>query len=168
MQPGGRVLAFVALGSNLGRPVVQLQRALVELDQLPDTRLVRASTFYRSPPLGPSPQPDYVNAVAHLATGLAPLDLLSALQGIERAHGRVPQTRRWMPRPLDLDLLLYDDRQMQEPLLTVPHPGMAERDFVLVPLAELDPSLTVPGLGPIGALLERCPKGGLVPIGATP
>lgn len=168
LQPGGWVTAYVALGSNLGDPVGQLRRALVKLGQLPDTRLIRASRFYRSAPLGPLPQPDYVNAVVGLDTALAPLELLSALQGIERAHGRVAQTRRWMPRPLDLDLLLYEDRQIQELSLTVPHPGMVDRDFVLVPLADLDPSLTVPGLGAIGPLLDRCPKRGLVPIEATP
>ncbi|NIR31941.1 MAG: 2-amino-4-hydroxy-6-hydroxymethyldihydropteridine diphosphokinase [Gammaproteobacteria bacterium] len=151
----------MALGSNIQAPVAQLRRARRALDALPGTRLVKCSALYRSPPLGRPDQPDYVNAVACLRTQLSAGELLGALQGIERAQGRVRDGARWGARTLDLDLLLYGDARIEEPHLTVPHPRMHERAFVLYPLHEIAPHVRVPGRGALVALLERVPAHGL-------
>ncbi len=148
--------AFVGLGSNLDDPEAQVRRALDELAGLPESVLERTSSLYRTAPMGPPDQPDYVNAVARLATRLAPHRLLSALQAIERAHGRVRGVH-WGPRTLDLDLLLYDALRIADARLTVPHPGIAERSFVLTPLAEIAPDLDIPGVGAAAAVLARSP-----------
>ncbi|MGQ0656555.1 MAG: 2-amino-4-hydroxy-6-hydroxymethyldihydropteridine diphosphokinase [Chromatiales bacterium] len=155
------VRAYIGLGSNLEAPREQVWRALEELAALPQTALVARSSLYRSDPMGPPDQPDYINAAAALDTALMPHALLDALLAIERAHGRVRGPTRWGPRTLDLDLLLYGERQISDGRLTVPHPGIAERAFVLYPLAELDAGLIVPGKGPIKHLLQACPQGGL-------
>ncbi|WP_280548905.1 2-amino-4-hydroxy-6-hydroxymethyldihydropteridine diphosphokinase [Halomonas sp. 11-S5] len=136
--------AWIGLGSNLDGPREHVERALGELDRLPLTRRIAASRLYASAPLGPADQPDYINAVALLATRLSPLALLDQLQALEQRHGRV-RRRRWGPRTLDLDLLLFDDQRVTLPRLTLPHPEMARRAFVLVPLAELAPSLVFDG-----------------------
>ncbi len=157
--------AYVGLGSNLGDPLAQLRRAVRALAALPGTRLCAVSPRYRNRPLGPADQPDYVNAVARLATDLAPRDLLAALQDIERAQGRVRDGRRWGPRTLDLDLLLYGDEVIDEPGLRVPHPGLAERDFVVLPLARVaPPGLTVPGRGRLTALAARFDPAALIEV----
>ncbi|MES2183913.1 MAG: 2-amino-4-hydroxy-6-hydroxymethyldihydropteridine diphosphokinase [Pseudomonadota bacterium] len=132
-----KIAAFIGIGANLGDAATAVRTAFDALGALPATTLVRASPLYRSTPVDSS-GPDYVNAVAEIATGLAPLDLLAALQGIEQAAGR---TRPWRnaPRTLDLDLLLYGDRRIDLPGLTVPHPRMGERAFVLLPLAAIAP-----------------------------
>jgi 2-amino-4-hydroxy-6-hydroxymethyldihydropteridine diphosphokinase len=145
---------FVGLGANLGDAAATLRQALRELDGLPGTRLVAASSLYRSAPVG-APGPDYVNAVAELATSLGPLPLLRALQGIETMHGRQRPCPN-APRTLDLDLLLYGQRVIDEPTLAVPHPRLHSRAFVLEPLAELAPGLEHPRLGVLAAL-----RGGL-------
>ncbi|MGD8379437.1 MAG: 2-amino-4-hydroxy-6-hydroxymethyldihydropteridine diphosphokinase [Gammaproteobacteria bacterium] len=152
--------AFVGLGSNLDDPAGHIRRAARELDDLTATRLVDVSSLYGSRPMGPSDQPDYVNAVAEVATGLAPLALLDALQELERHHRRV-RVRRWGPRTLDLDLLVYADLQMRAERLTLPHPGLHERNFVLYPLAELAPDLHVPGKGRVVDLLAGVSRDGL-------
>jgi 2-amino-4-hydroxy-6-hydroxymethyldihydropteridine diphosphokinase len=144
---------YVGLGSNLQNPREQVRRALQELARLPGTRLDRHSSLYRSTPLGPQDQPDYVNAVACLATELEPLSLLDALQAIEQAHGRV-RDRHWGARTLDLDILLYGDRVIALPRLQVPHPQMHLRSFVLKPLLEIAPGLAVPGRGPVAELAQ--------------
>lgn len=154
-------LAFIGLGSNLADPRVQVRRALDELAALPDSRLASASSLYRSPPMGPRNQPDYINAVARLDTGLEPEALLDALQAIEAAHRRVRSGERWGPRTLDLDLLLYGERRIDSPRLSVPHPGLPERSFVLYPLAEIAPELMIPGLGALATLLADCGRDGL-------
>ncbi len=146
-----RVRVYIGLGSNLGQPQEQLREALNELDQMPQTRLQLSSSFYLSSPMGPSDQPDFVNGVAELVTELPPLELLDQLQAIEHAHGR-ERGMRWGPRTLDLDLLLYGDQVMHSERLTVPHPGIAKRAFVLAPLAEIAPTLEVPGLGDVASL----------------
>ena len=129
--------AFIGLGANLGDAGAALRRALDELAALPQTRLVKASSLYRSAPVDAG-GPDYLNAVARIETGLAPLDLLDALQAIELAHGRErPYVNA--PRTLDLDLLLYGSEQIVTPRLTVPHPRMLDRAFVLLPLTEIAP-----------------------------
>lgn len=152
---------FVGLGSNLGDPVRQVRAALEALAALEGTERAGHSHLYRSAPLGPPGQPDYINAVARLRTRLAPEALLDALQTIEARAGRDRSGERWGPRTLDLDILLYGDRRIDGPRLQVPHPGMAARSFVLYPLAELAPDLDIPGLGLLPALLARCPPGGL-------
>ena len=156
--------AYVGLGSNLAGPEAQVRRALEGLGRLPRTRLLAASRLYRSPPMGPADQPDYVNAVAAVETDLPPLELLDALQALETAQGRV-RGERWGPRTLDLDLLLYGRLELDHPRLRLPHPGLYGRNFVLYPLAELAPDLEVPGAGPLAALLARCPRDGLRPLG---
>jgi 2-amino-4-hydroxy-6-hydroxymethyldihydropteridine diphosphokinase len=147
-------LAYIGLGSNLNDPVGQVRRALGGIAELPESRLAAASRLYRSPPMGPVDQPDFINAVAALETQLAPADLLHALQGIEQAFGRV-RLRRWGERIIDLDLLLYDNLRLDAPELVLPHPGMGERAFVLRPLADIAPELIIPGLGPLATLLAE-------------
>ncbi|MDD2893692.1 MAG: 2-amino-4-hydroxy-6-hydroxymethyldihydropteridine diphosphokinase [Halothiobacillaceae bacterium] len=144
--------AYIGLGSNLDDPIAQVKHAIAALAGLPQSQLLRQSRLYASPPLGPLDQPDYVNAVVELETLLSPLQLLAALQDIERAQGRV-RTRHWGERIIDLDLLLYADLQIDSATLQLPHPGMAARAFVLRPLAELAPGLTIPGQGDLAALL---------------
>ncbi len=145
------VPAYVGLGSNLDEPAVQLRRALTALGRLPGTRLVAVSSFYGNPPMGPQDQPDFVNAVAGLLTTLPAMELLAALQAIEAAQGRRRDGPRWGPRTLDLDLLVYGALQRDGEALVLPHPGIAERPFVVVPLHEIAPGLRLPG----GASIER-------------
>lgn len=148
-------IAFIGLGSNLGDPHSQLQRAFVDLDGLPGTRLTAWSSLYRSAPLGCLDQPDFVNAVAKIATSLSPQALLQALLQIEHQHGR-QRTFRNAPRTLDLDVLLYDDMQLQEQGLTIPHPQMHLRAFVLQPLLEIAPDIGIPGVGQAQRSLQAC------------
>jgi 2-amino-4-hydroxy-6-hydroxymethyldihydropteridine diphosphokinase len=136
--------AFIALGSNLQQPANQIQRAFVELAALPATAMIRHSALYRSMPVGYDNQPDFINAVAEVNTSLQPLELLNALLALENLHGRERPFQN-APRVLDLDLLLYDDTVMNTPELTLPHPRMHERGFVLLPLAEIAPDLTLRG-----------------------
>lgn len=146
--------AWIGLGSNLADPVAAVEHGLDALAQLPSTTLSARSRLYRTTPWGRTDQPSFVNAVARIATMLEPLDLLDALLAIERRQGRDRERDlRWGPRTLDLDLLLYGRAEIAQPRLTVPHPHLHRRAFVLVPLAELDPVLEVPGLGPVGSLL---------------
>jgi len=139
--------AYVGLGSNLHGPERQLENTFDLLNAISGTRLVRRSSLYRSAPLGGIEQPDFVNAVAALLTQLSALELLDELQRIESLRGREREDRRWGPRVLDLDLLVYSDQKIMEPSLTVPHPGVGLRNFVLLPLAEIAPELNIPGLG---------------------
>lgn len=145
---------YVGLGSNLEDPRRQVISAMNALDGLSGTRLVRRSSLYRSAPMGPQDQPCFINAVAEIDTALAPDALLDALQDIEAAHGRVRE-RRWGPRTLDLDILIYRDLQSRSERLSIPHPGLPERAFVLYPLAELEPDLEVPGHGRVRDLLAN-------------
>jgi 2-amino-4-hydroxy-6-hydroxymethyldihydropteridine diphosphokinase len=169
-EPAQGLRAWVGLGSNLGDPPAQLRSALADLGSLPGTRLLRHSGFYRSAPWGNTAQPPFVNAVAELATTLPPRALLDALLAIERAHGRRRDGTRWGPRTLDLDLLLHDAGVVREEGLTLPHPYLGERAFVLVPLAELEPSLAIPGAGSVADLLARFDAGSCVALepGRTP
>ncbi|MFZ7129326.1 2-amino-4-hydroxy-6-hydroxymethyldihydropteridine diphosphokinase [Avibacterium avium] len=145
---------YIALGSNLATPVQQLENALQALQQLPHSQLVAVSHFYQSKPLGPQDQPDYVNAVACLTTTLAPLDLLDQLQRIEQEQGRV-RLRRWGERTLDLDILLYGNEIIQSERLTVPHYDMQHREFVIVPLYEIAPNLTLPDGKNVADLVQQ-------------
>lgn len=149
------VTAYVGLGANLDDPVQQVQRACHELGAIRSTHVLACSPLYRSAPLGPQDQPDYINAVAALETGLAPLELLEALRTIEVQHGRRRDGSRWGPRTLDLDILLYGDLQRDTPELTLPHPGLHERAFVLYPLFDVAPGLQIPGRGSVRALREH-------------
>jgi 2-amino-4-hydroxy-6-hydroxymethyldihydropteridine diphosphokinase len=151
---------YIGLGSNLANPETQVLSAQQDLAKLPLTQDIAMSSLYKSPPMGPKDQPDYINAVVALETSLSPNDLLSQLQEIEQQHGRVRQ-RHWGERTLDLDILLYGDEQINEPHLHVPHKGIADRAFVLYPLAEIAPNLLIPKFGHITELLASCPKDGL-------
>jgi 2-amino-4-hydroxy-6-hydroxymethyldihydropteridine diphosphokinase len=156
-----RHIAFIGLGSNLEFPVEQLQQAFIDLGGLPETQLVARSCLYRSAPLGCpdmpdlTSQPDFVNAVAKITTDLAPRVLLHALLQIEHSHGRV-RTFRNAPRTLDLDVLLYGDLQLHEHGLTIPHPQMHRRAFVLQPLLEIAPDAVIPGVGRASLALAEC------------
>jgi len=141
--------AYVGLGSNLNGPVQQLETTFELLDSIADTQLVQRSSLYRSAPFGGVQQPDFVNAVAALLTRLSALQLLTELQRIETERGRERGDVQWGPRVLDLDLLVYADHTVDEPTLKVPHPGIGERNFVLLPLREIAPGLSIPGLGQI-------------------
>src|SRR5690554_1049096 len=161
-QPGHQaasvmtVLAYIGLGSNLQDPAAQLVRAVAELAALPETTLLAQSPFYASRPVGPQDQPDYVNGAVELSTGLSPHQLLDQLQAIEQAHGR-ERLQHWGPRTLDLDLLLYGDQQLTDERLTVPHAELANRDFVLQPLLDLNPQLSLPDGRRVDQLRSRCP-----------
>lgn len=155
--------AWIALGSNLGDPRDEIVRAFAELDTLPKTTLCARSRLYRTRASGPVPQNDFVNAAAELETGLEPESLLDELFALEACHGRV-RGERWGPRTLDLDLLLYDGATVTTPRLTVPHPRLAGRAFVLVPLADIAPETNVPGFGRVAELLARVDTSGVTAI----
>ena len=139
-------LAYVGLGSNLEDPVRQITHAFELLDEIDDSYVIARSSLYHSAPFGPVEQPSFVNAVALLDTKLDSQALLLGLQAIEDSQGRKRDVR-WGPRVLDLDLLVHGDREIDQPELRLPHPGIAERNFVLLPLREIAPDLVIPGLG---------------------
>lgn len=147
-------IVYIALGSNLNMPIQQLKLAIQAMADLPDTEIKKVSSLYQSQPLGPQDQPDYVNAVACLETGLSPLTLLDALQNIENEQGRI-RLRRWGERTLDLDILLYDNQIIHNKRLTVPHYDMQNREFVIVPLYEISPELILPDGVPLQQLVKR-------------
>ncbi|MGB9429441.1 MAG: 2-amino-4-hydroxy-6-hydroxymethyldihydropteridine diphosphokinase [Gammaproteobacteria bacterium] len=151
------VRAYIGLGSNLDEPAAQLRRAFMELDRLPQTRVLARSHLYKSKPLGPQDQPDFCNAVAVIETQLEPLTLLRGLRDLEERHGRRRESEtHWGPRTLDLDMLIYGELSMHTPQLTLPHPGVHQRSFALYPLAEVAPALVIPGHGPVQGLRDRC------------
>ncbi|KLD63617.1 2-amino-4-hydroxy-6-hydroxymethyldihydropteridine diphosphokinase [Dyella japonica] len=146
-------LAYIALGSNLGDAQAQVLGAFAALDALPQTRLLARSPLYLTPPWGVLEQPPFINAVAQIDTALTPHELLDALLKVERAAGRVRDGERWGPRTLDLDVLHMDGVALSDDRLTLPHPRMAERAFVLLPLNDLAPALALPGQGKVADLL---------------
>ena len=152
--------AYIALGSNLRDPADEVSRAFAELGDLPTTRLVRRSSLYRTAPVGYDNQPDFINAVAEVETSLSPLELLRAILQLENQHGRERPFPN-APRVLDLDLLLYDDVAMRTTELTLPHPRMHERGFVLLPLAEIAPDLEIPGHGQVASIVPHCADQGV-------
>lgn len=152
--------AYVALGSNLGDSRQHVLDAMAALGQLPETRLLANSRLYRTPPWGMLDQPAFVNAAVLLDTALAPHDLLDHLLAIERAHGRQRAGERWGPRTLDLDLLHMPGVTLADVRLTLPHPRIAERAFVLLPLHELAPDLLLPGQGRVATLLAAVDRSG--------
>jgi 2-amino-4-hydroxy-6-hydroxymethyldihydropteridine diphosphokinase len=147
------VIAYIALGANLENPAAQVMAGLAALAALPRTDLVMQSSLYRTAPVGYADQPDFINAVAEVETVLSPRELLNALLAIEEDHGRVREFPN-APRTLDLDVLLFGELQMREEGLTIPHPRMHERAFVLVPLAEIAPQCVIPGHGTVSELLR--------------
>jgi 2-amino-4-hydroxy-6-hydroxymethyldihydropteridine diphosphokinase len=153
--------AYIGIGSNLSDPGEQVRRALAALAGLPHSRFVVASPLYRSQPFGEVVQPAFVNAVAGLLTRRTPEELLEDLRALERTLGRAPPRERWGPRLIDLDLLVVGRESRATESLTLPHPGIAERDFVLYPLADVAPDLDVPGVGRVAALRERVANRGL-------
>lgn len=156
--------AYVALGSNLDDPRRQVEKALGELADLADTRLILRSSLWRSAPMGPQHQPDFINAVVGLLTLLEPSALLEKLRGLERRMGKIEPALRWGPRLIDLDLLMVGDARCDEPGLQLPHVGLHQRNFVLYPLAEIAPMLWVPGHGRVCKLLEGIPGDGMEPL----
>ncbi len=147
-------IVFVGLGSNLESPVQQVSSAVNELAELETTQLLQHSSLYRSSPVGPQDQDDFINAVAMLETDLKPLDLLDALQELENRHGR-RRLRHWGERTLDLDILAYGNSSIASDRLTIPHPEIANRTFVLKPWAEIEPNWSIPGLGRVSDVLAN-------------
>jgi 2-amino-4-hydroxy-6-hydroxymethyldihydropteridine diphosphokinase len=151
---------YIALGSNLENPLAQIKSAFNALQSLPNCRVTQQSSLYRSAPMGPQEQPDYINAVIQLDTSLSPDALLQALQALEQAQGR-QRNLHWGPRTLDLDILLYGQLQLQSESLTIPHPGLYLRNFVLYPLAEIAPKLIFPDGSRLADRLSQCDRSGL-------
>jgi 2-amino-4-hydroxy-6-hydroxymethyldihydropteridine diphosphokinase len=152
--------AYIGIGSNQADPPRQLDAALRAIGQLPGTRLVCVSRRYQSRPFGPVAQPDFLNAVAGVLTTLDAPALLAALRGVEEAQGRV-RSVRWGPRTLDLDLLVHGQTRLESPELTLPHPGIVERNFVLYPLADIAPDLEIAGVGRVATLAARVDGAGI-------
>ena len=151
---------YIALGSNMDSPHSQLDSALEAIAQHPHMQLSGVSSRYQTPPIGPQ-QPDFINAAAELSTDLSPLALLDALQAIEQQQNRV-RNIHWGPRTLDLDILLYDNLVLESERLTIPHPRLSERAFVLVPLTDLNPQLALPSGETVAELLANCSQQGIV------
>jgi len=147
--------AFIGLGSNLANPLTQVLQAMQDIDRLPDIRVLARSALYRSAPVGYLEQPDFINAVVEIETALEPLVLLQALLALEQANGRTREFPN-APRTLDLDVLLYDDLQHHKHGLTVPHPQMHKRAFVLQPLLEIAPDCMIPGVGAAITAMQEC------------
>lgn len=151
-------LVYIGIGSNLNNPLNNAKQAIKALKELEQCHFIAASSLYGSAPMGPQDQPDYINAVAKIETDLSAEQLLKALQKIEQTQGRERKAERWGPRTLDLDILLYGQEQIQTEQLSVPHYGMKERDFVLFPLAEIEPDLVLPCGSKLQDLLQQCPS----------
>ena len=150
------IRVYIGIGSNLDNPVAQVLEAVEELEMIPDTILAERSTLYSARPMGPGDQPDYVNAVVAMDTLLSADELHKALISIEDLQGRTRGGDKWGPRIIDLDLLLYGNQVVDTPTLTVPHPGMHERDFVIIPLEEVAGNLKIPGRGHLYSLINKC------------
>ena len=160
------VPAYIGIGSNLGDSLARVRAAFDSLAHLSGCRVVSRSRLYRTRPFGPVEQGDFINAVAGMLTMLSAATLLSGIRGIETAAGRL-RAERWGPRTLDLDLLVFGNQRITTPELSVPHPGIAERGFVLAPLADIAPALHVPGLGRVEELLRALPEDGVAEVIAT-
>jgi len=155
---------YVALGSNLDEPHRQLAMAFEALGRLPDCRLCLRSRLYVTKPLGPQDQPDFVNAAAGMLTLLDAHAFLACLQGIERAMGKQLPDQRWGARRIDLDLLVFGSQTCDEPALKLPHPGVPTRNFVLYPLLDIAPDLSIPGHGRVSELALRAGSVGITPL----
>jgi len=157
--------AYVGIGSNLDEPLEQVRTAIAALARLPQSRLISISAGYRSRPMGPADQPDYINAAAGLLTRLDPRALLAELLRIERAMGRERGGQRWGPRRIDLDLLVHGNSAEDSDALVLPHAGVHERSFVLYPLADIAPAMNIAGRGRVDALVAACPDDDLQRLG---
>ncbi len=160
--------AWLGLGSNLQQPAEQLRQALDRLGDTEGVEILATSSFYRTPPWGDEQQDDFINAVVQIETGLAPIPLLRVVQSIENEMGRQRSERRWGPRLIDIDLLLYGDQQYRSAELELPHPRMHERAFVLMPLSELDESLEIPARGTVEKLLQQLDCSGIYRLNDDP
>lgn len=154
-------IAYIAIGSNLASPLDQVNAAIAALAAVTQSRLLAQSSFYRTPPLGPQDQPDYLNAAVALETALDPQALLDHTQRIEREQGRVRKAERWGPRTLDLDIMLFGDEVINTPRLTVPHYDMKNRAFMLLPLSEIAPTLRFPDGTPLASVLATLDQTGI-------
>ncbi|MFW8591654.1 2-amino-4-hydroxy-6-hydroxymethyldihydropteridine diphosphokinase [Glaciecola sp. 2405UD65-10] len=154
-------IAYIGLGSNLAEPIGQLQKALTTIHQHPNISIQYCSHLYSSAPMGPQDQPNYVNAVCKIVTSLSPMELLDVLQAIEHEHGRERKAEQWGPRTLDLDMLLFNNVSMKNERLTLPHYGMSEREFVLVPLFEISPDMIMQDGKSLAAWVSNCSLNGL-------
>jgi 2-amino-4-hydroxy-6-hydroxymethyldihydropteridine diphosphokinase len=159
--------AYIAVGSNVEGPRAQVSKAIQAMRALPETKVVLVSPFYETRPFGPVQQPDFVNAAVGVLTQLDAHRLLRHLQEIETQLGRPAVHEKWGPRVIDLDLLVYGRERLAEPNLTVPHPGIVERNFVLYPLADIAPDLDVPGLGKVAGLRQRVASEGIRRMATT-
>lgn len=147
--------AYIGLGSNLDNPAQQILIAVEKIDSLPETTLVSTANFYRSAPVGPKDQPDFINTAVKIETGLTPEELLQALQQIETNQGRV-KVRHWGERNIDLDILLYNASEQCSPTLTIPHAELLNRDFVIRPLLDITPNLALPSGVTLQSALAKC------------
>lgn len=153
---------YIAVGSNLGEPLKQAQQAIAALDAIPDSRVITTSPIYRTKPLGPQDQPDFLNLAVLLETSLEPEELLNHTQQIELDLGRVRKDERWGPRTLDLDIMLFGNRVINTSRLTVPHYGLKEREFMLYPLNDIAPTLVFPDGELLSERLTQVPRNGLL------
>lgn len=155
------VIGFLGLGANVDEPESRVRAAIRELDALSQIEVLASSSLYQSDPMGPQDQPPFINAVVKIGTSLSATDLLIQTQALESRHGRRHGGRRWGERPLDVDILLLGELQMNEEALTIPHPGIRYRSFVLLPLLEIDPDIEIPGLGAGAGLLDTATDFGI-------
>lgn len=160
--------AYIGLGSNLNNPAKQIKQALSALKATPRTKLIACSSLYQSAPMGPQDQPNYINATAALNTALDADTLLAHLQSIENQQGRVRDEHHWSARTLDLDLLIYGETQQKNTNLTLPHPGLHLRNFVLIPLNEIAPDLEITGLGNLQKIMKNISADGLQVLEEAP
>lgn len=159
-----KMISYIGIGSNQSDPIKQARLAIQTLQDIPQTVLNKCSSLYSSTPMGPQDQPDYINAVAEIDTQLTALQLLDELQKIELSQGRVRKQKRWGPRTLDLDIILYGKEVINNTRLTIPHYGMKVREFVIYPLLEITTNLTLPDGQSISQLSKHCDKNGLTII----
>ncbi len=150
-------IVYIGLGSNIEQPYLQIKNAIIALDELPAITVIRDSGYFKSKPMGPEDQPDYVNAVVEIETSMDATELLKQCQLIEKQQGRI-KLRHWGERTIDLDILLYADKQIKTDVLTVPHPGICQRDFVFMPLLKLNPDIKVPGTGLLNDIVKIVEK----------
>jgi len=148
---------YIGLGSNLEQPYLQIKNAIIALAKLPAITVLRDSGYFKSKPMGPEDQPDYVNAVVEIETSMAAAELLKHCQLIEKQQGRI-KSRHWGERTIDLDILLYADKQIKTDVLIVPHPGICQRDFVFMPLLKLNPDIKIPGKGLLNDIVKIVEK----------
>ncbi len=158
---------FIGLGSNLSQPIQQVTQAINALKALENSSFITASSLYETRPMGPQDQPNYINAVVEIETNIDPYVLLNVLQALEERHARTRDTGHWGARTLDLDILHYEGIQSNDPTLTLPHPGLHKRSFVLYPLQEIRPQLHIPALGSVELLIKQLKEPKSLIVNAT-